>query len=68
MSLKEEMNMGDKMILFGNLLGSIAVALVSIGSVLRIRDLPDKPLFSAPSDGLSSGSKMTNQYTNYWER
>jgi hypothetical protein len=67
MGLKE-MDMGDKMILFGNLLGSIAVALVSIGSVLRIRELPDKPLFSVPGDGPPSGGKIPNQYPNYWER
>ena len=67
MSLRE-MNTGDRMILFGNLLGSIAVALVSIGSVLRIRELPDKPLFSIPGDGQTDGPKVQGHFQSYWDR
>ena len=67
MSLKE-MNTGDRLILFGNLLGSIAMTLISLGGILRTKDLPDKPLFSVPNDGSINGGKSNNQQSNYWER
>jgi hypothetical protein len=67
MSLKE-MNTGDRLILFGNLLGSIAMTLISLGGILRTKELPDKPLFSAPSDGTQTVGRNSNNNTNYWDR
>ena len=67
MGLKE-MNTGDKMILWGNFLGSIAAALVSIGAALRARELPDHPLFSVPNEAGMSSGRVNNQQPNYWER
>jgi len=67
MSLKE-MNTGDRLILFGNLLGSIAMTLISLGGILRTKDLPDKPLFSVPNDSTLNGGKNNNQHSNYWDR
>jgi hypothetical protein len=67
MGLKE-MNTGDRLILFGNLLGSLAMTLISLGGILRTKELPDKPLFSVPSDGSLNGGKNTSNHSNYWER
>lgn len=67
MSLKE-MNTGDRLILFGNLLGSLAMTLISLGGILRSKELPDKPLFTTSNDGSLNNGRVINQSTNYWER
>ena len=67
MGLKE-MNTGDRLILFGNLLGSLAMTLISLGGILRTKELPDKPLFSVPNDGTTNGGKSINTNSNYWDK
>lgn len=67
MSLKE-MNTGDRLILVGNLLGSFAMTLISIGGILRTKELPDNPLFSPNSLDRPNVDARPNHQTNYWER
>lgn len=65
------MSTGDQLILIGNLLGSLAMTLISVGGILRTKELPDKPLFSSGGDGATQGEGQrgtTNYPTNYWER
>ena len=67
MSLKT-MSTGDRLILIGNLLGSLAMTLVSLGGILRTKELPDKPMFhtSESNQATSRGTIINN--SNYWER
>ena len=67
MSLKK-MNTGDRLILIGNLLGSLAMTLVSLGGILRTRDLPDKPIFSLDGDNQNHFRNSNLNTSNYWER
>lgn len=63
------MSTGDRLILVGNLLGSFAMTLISVGGILRTKELPDKPLF-APNDSIKPTVDVqpSNQQQPYWER
>lgn len=67
MSIKE-MSVGDRVVLVGNLMGALAVCLTSVGSLLRMQELPDKPLFTQPNEGPVGTSKAETNSANYWER
>lgn len=67
MSLKT-MSTGDRLILIGNLLGSLAMTLVSLGGILRTKELPDKPMFQTSEGNQAAIRGANNNNSNYWER
>lgn len=65
-----ELSLAEKLLISGNILGSISMALISIGAILRKSDLPDTPLFSGPTNEGLNASKVINRNSNsnYWEK
>lgn len=64
-----ELTLAEKLLITGNILGSISMALISIGAIIRKNDLPDTPLFNngVTDVPLSKTSVRTNQQ-GYWEK
>ncbi len=65
-----KLSLAEKLLICGNILGSVSMALISIGAILRKSDLPDTPLFGASAGESSSSVKdinrNTNHSNNYW--
>lgn len=64
-----KLSLAENFLVYGNLLGAISMALISIGAILRKSEiLPDTPIFSASGNDGVSPSKDVNRNTNqsYW--
>jgi hypothetical protein len=59
---ENEMRLGDKLIIAGNLLGALSMMIISIGGILRTTHLPESPIF------MSQGTATVKTSTNYWDR
>ncbi|MDD4976752.1 MAG: hypothetical protein PHY93_20520 [Bacteriovorax sp.] len=49
-----ELSLAEKLLITGNILGSISMALISIGAILRKNNLPDYALFATNLDEASA--------------
>lgn len=64
-----ELSLGQKLIIVGNILGSLSMALVAIGSAIRKNGLSDEPVFSmSGNEKVSAKYMQNNQHGNYWEK
>ncbi len=64
-----QLTLAEKLLITGNILGSISMALISIGAILRKSSLPDYALFAANTNETTNSKLVpkTNQ-SNYWEK
>ncbi len=62
-----ELSLGQKLIIIGNVLGSLSMALVAIGSAIRKNGVENEPMFSMGGSEKAAPRFMhANQRGNYW--
>ena len=66
-----KLSLAENFLVYGNLLGAISMALISIGAILRKSEiLPDTPIFSASGNEgvapLKDVNRNTNHSHDYW--
>ena len=66
---EKTMPLGDRLIVAGNMLGSLSIMMISIGAILRTQELPETPIF------INTGSPLPptrpvgiNPSSSYWDR